>query len=135
MSSKNTLFTFIIITCILGSCNSDHRNKIDSKLVGGRCSYEKNIDTFAIDSFVNDTIPFYVLSKGKGHDRFTRDMSLIDIYNHNEDDTVLFQNSEYYVGKKLILEDQRILTGACNPYVINSIRIINESEPGQSSMP
>lgn len=107
------------------SCNSDHRSKIDPKLVGGGCSYEKNIDTFQIDSFVNDSMPYYILSKGKGNDRSNREMSLIDIYHHNEDDTVLFQNSAYYVGKKLILEDQRILTGACTPYGINSIRIID----------
>jgi hypothetical protein len=125
MSSKIILFAVVIIAGSLVSCNSDHPNKIDPKLVGGGCSYEKNIDTFLIDSFVNDSTPYYILSKGKGQDRFKRDMSLIDIYHHNEDDTVLFQNSEYYLGKRLILEDQRILTGACTPYGINSIRIID----------
>ncbi|MFY0672956.1 MAG: hypothetical protein JXQ87_06105 [Bacteroidia bacterium] len=118
------LFQFCFLGFVLCSCDSTGPS-IRPNIAGGGCSYEKSIDTFIIDSFANDSTPFYVLKKNAGHDILSRNMDLIDIYHHKEKDTILFQHSDFYVGKTLIIHEQRIITGACNPYGINSIEIID----------
>ena len=116
----NKLFLVPILTLALFACRTNPLKKPIKD--GGACSYEKTIDTFTIDSIVKvDSIPYFVL--GKNGEKNLRQMSFVSIYNKLPSDTILYSNPEFYLNKSIIIHEQHILSGACNPYGLNKIEI------------